>query len=232
MGRPVAEQPIEGKFPSGTILAIDDEELVIYRRPVAGQPYDMVYSLLFDGTVKIEAVELGKHQVFEMGCLPPNEFKTLQTRMKWNKALVAVGCRNREDAERIPEPTGAAALTPIPPTVTPPSPTDRIASTPRGGVVNNLTRGETVARADQPQESKKIRRGQRITLKFGDKSWEAVYWGRDQKGPVVAHNTHRRWSLMHLDLNRFKESMIADSDPDPHLVEEIMRDLSTQIQEY
>src|SRR5438105_1410790 len=44
---PGAEEP--GRFPGGTILCLDDSELVVYRRPVKDQPYDMVYSLLTDG---------------------------------------------------------------------------------------------------------------------------------------------------------------------------------------
>ncbi len=227
LSRPGAMEP-GAKFPSGTILSLDDEELVIYRRPVSGQPLDMVYSLLFDGTVKIEAVELGKHRLEDLGRLSESAEKIIQGKLRWNRALIAPGFKNREDAERIPDPGGTINQTPIPTSTPPPTATP----TPRrdGPQAPGMTRGESVARATPtPGSDIKIRRGQKIKLKFGDKTWEAVYWGRDQKGPVVAHNTHRHWSLMHLDLQRFKESMIADAEPDPVLVDEILRDISTQM---
>jgi hypothetical protein len=215
-----AEETAEGAHPNGTLLCLDDEELVIYRRPVSGQSYDMVYSLLADGSVKIEAVELAKHHVSVLGQMPSLEMKTLQTGMRWNRALVAPGCLNAADAGRIPEPDGATATAPSP---QPPQKESRSAP------AANQPPLETASRVEPPPGSEgktKIRRGQRLALKFGDKTWEAVYWGQDQKGTVVAHSTHKRWSLMHLDLSRFKETMILQGEPDPQLVDEIMQELA------
>ncbi|MBN1868369.1 hypothetical protein JW916_13870 [Candidatus Sumerlaeota bacterium] len=53
---------------------------------------------------------------------------------------------------------------------------------------------------------KDLTRGRRFSIKFGNRGWEAVYWGEDEQGSVVAHNTNGQWSLMHLDLSRFRDS--------------------------
>ena len=60
-----------------------------------------------------------------------------------------------------------------------------------------------------------------------NRAWEAVYWGRDEQGPVIAHNTSGQWTLMHLDLDRFASSIefLGDLDPkDLHDVEKTLRE--------
>jgi hypothetical protein len=62
----------------------------------------------------------------------------------------------------------------------------------------------------RPEEPEKpaLTRGRELTIEFGpSQKWKAVYWGKDELGHVVAHNTHDEWSLMHLDLNRFKDNI-------------------------
>ena len=67
MVRRSAPEPAEGRYPKGTILCLDDEELVIYRRPVSGKDCDMVYSLLADGSAKIEGLELAEYEIEKLG---------------------------------------------------------------------------------------------------------------------------------------------------------------------
>jgi len=227
--RPADEAEEGGRFPKGTILCLDEEELVIYRRPVHGQSYDMVYSLLADGLVKIEGVDLNQHQIVELGQLSPTHLKQLQTDMRWTRDLIAYNCYRLEDGQRIPEPTGTV-------------PAEGYAHPPqlqaRVGAARPAAAGAPVAAARTtesgptpvtppplPPKKKTIRRGQRITIKFGDRTWDAVYWGMDSKGTVVAHRTPQRWTLVHLDLNRFKESMAVAPEVDAGLIEQIGQDL-------
>lgn len=215
----------DGRFPKGTILVLDDEELVVYRRPMGGEPYDMVYSLLADGKVRIEAVQLDEHEISELGVLPATELKRLQTKMLWTHAQVVDNCAREEDKERIPEP--ACAEDEAPPQAAPrPAPTPRANDT-----VDEMMDNESASVVEPPRPSGpkklKIRRGQRLRLKFGDRAWDAVYWGKDSTGTVVAHNTHDRWTLMHLDLNRFKESMVVDPKPDDEIIASITQSLNT-----
>jgi len=232
--QPAAET---GRYPGGTILCLDDSELVVYRRPVKDQPYDMVYSLLSDGSIKIEAVEFSKHKIDELGLLNADEVKSLQTQMRWTRSLISNRCKNPVDAERIPEPASDAQGAPQTPRQAPPPPPPPPDQPLRpvgyrsaeGDDLNGaLPKSQAAASVPQPGKKLVLRRGHRIKLMFGHKSWEAVYWGQDHKGPVVAHNTHRRWTLMHLDLDRFKETMVIEAEPEPKVIQEILQHLATK----
>lgn len=226
--RPVVEEAEDGRYPKGAILCLNDEELVIYRRPVAGKAYDMVYSLLSDGSVKIEGINFEDNNVVELGQLSPAHLKKLQTEMRWTRDLVAYNCFRLEDSERIPEPAGTVPESGY---AKPPMENraeERPAPEPKNGPQKPAaTSSAPRPAADEETGSGKqrVRRGQRITIKFGDRMWDAVYWGMDQKGTVVAHSTHGHWTLMHLDLNRFKETMVVASEPDPALIKQITNDL-------
>jgi hypothetical protein len=226
--RPVVEEAEDGRFPRGAILCLNDEELVIYRRPVADKPLDMVYSLLSDGLAKIEAVDLTKNSVVELGQLSPAHLKKLQTEMRWTRDLIAFNCFRLEDSERIPEPSGTV---PDSGYAKPPAEnrTEERRPEPRPAAGRTATpTAEASPRPVQEEPSagkRTIRRGQRVTIKFGDRMWDAVYWGMDQKGTVVAHCTHGHWTLMHLDLNRFKETMVIAPEIDQLLVKQIAMDL-------
>lgn len=228
------------RYPSGAILVLNDEELVIYRRGVVGQPVDMVYSLLSDGNVKIEALNLAEYQISELGCLSPDALKRLQAQMTWNRALVGPHCTDAGDAERIPEPNPPRQASPQPQMRRPAAPTPVPRDSRPSQGANGLRSAEahfaetegasSVSRGALDEEGKiRLRRGQRVVLKFGNKAWEAVYWGKDQTGPVVAHCTHKHWQLMHLDLNRFRDCIVPSDEPDQELMDEIMRELSTKM---
>lgn len=225
----------DSPYASGSILCLNDEELVIYRRPVAGKPLDMVYSLLADGTVKIDAVDFSQQRVEEIGQLPPAELKGLQNEMRWSRALLAPHCFYPEDSERIPDPGAAvaAAPRPAPASASSTSPLVGKSQVPQDTLDSALRQESAVRIVEEPQTPGKIkiRRGQTVSIKFGDRAWDAVYWGRDARGSVVAHNTHNHWSLMHLDLAKYKETLVISPEPDPLLIEQISRDLSTGARE-
>lgn len=228
-----------GRFPIGTILCLDDEEMVVYRRAVADKSYDMVYSLLSDGSVKIEGVDIGSHQVDELGVMQSRDLRTLQSDMRWTRDLIAFNCSREEDSDRIPDPAveppkaKPAAQTRAPEPKSKPAP-KKVRSA--GDPIEQLTESEGAGRVveDEPESKEKgkvkIRRGSSFTIKFGDRMWNAIYWGMDGRGTVVAHKTHGHWTLMHLDLNRFKESLVVKPGIDEKLVSEISADLkATQL---
>lgn len=232
---PTAAPETEGRFSSGSILCLNDEELVIYRRPVTGKPLDMVYSLLADGAVKIDGLDFNNYRVEEIGQIPPGHLKTLQAKMRWTRKMLAPHCFMPEDAERIPDPDAEFG--------------NNSSHQPRGETVGNTDvpqntfnkaiQQESAIRVEpdeeddqqKPQGKIRIRRGQMIQIKMGYNNWEAVYWGRDSKGSVVAHNTHNHWQLMHFDLARYKDSMTLSPEPDTLLIEQISADLSTKQRE-
>ncbi len=228
-----------GRYPIGTILCLDDEEMVVYRRAVSDKSYDMVYSLLSDGSVKIEGVDIGNHQVDELGVMQSRDLRTLQSDMCWTRDLIAFNCSREEDSDRIPDP-GAETPKAKPAAQTrapePAPETARKKAKSSRDPIEQLTAGEGAGRVveDEPgtnEKSKvKIKRGSSFTIKFGDRMWNAIYWGMDGRGTVVAHKTHGQWTLMHLDLNRFKESLVVQPGIDEKLVSEISADLkATQL---
>ena len=229
--RPAAAEEDSGRFPKGAILCLDGEELFVYRRPVAGETYDMAYSLLATGEVKIESVQLGERKVEVLGQLSSADLKNLQEEMHWSHGLIAGNCECPEARERIPSP-GASI------TRARPSPRSRSAPTrpqrraPNGesmAMVNGLMAQEGAARvvddSKLPQTKVSIRRGQMVTLQINGQKWEAVYWGKDKKGTVVAHRTHNHWALMHLDLARYKNSISVSGEPDECLMDQITAEL-------
>ena len=60
--------------------------------------------------------------------------------------------------------------------------------------------------------------------------WESVYWTTDEIGPIVAHNTNRDWSLMHLSLARFKDSLEYGELLAPEKLSEIEQSLASSQQ--
>lgn len=238
---PSDSNPPDMKYDRGTLLVLDEADLVVYRRPVAGQPLDMVYSLLADGTVKIEAVDLRKADVAELGLFSDADFRTLQNDMIWTREIVARSCYSPEDGERIPEPTGSPAPRPSAPSApageyrngqaghqlqTPDGSMREYFKEESAGRVTEEPVAE--AREDARPSRSSIRRGQRLVIQMGPRNWECVYWGRDQRGSVVAHRTQSHWTLVHLDLASYKDSMTISPEPDPELIEEINQDLARQ----
>lgn len=72
----------------------------------------------------------------------------------------------------------------------------------------------------------RLRRGERLKINFGNNTWEAIYWGRDSQGDVVAHSTHGNWALMHLDLKRFSNGLTTEGPVDSGLIDQIEAGLS------
>lgn len=70
-----------------------------------------------------------------------------------------------------------------------------------------------------------MRRGAKFSIQFGAKRWHAVYWGEDIEGTVVAHNTSGDWSLMHLDLGKFADSLSLTGQMDNRELREMERDI-------
>lgn len=222
----------DGEHVKGSILRLDDSDMVVYRRSVTGQALDMVYSLLADGSVQIEGIPLRDHKVVEIGHLPPTEMKRLQEEMGWTRDGLAKHCYSDSDRARIPDPGTRRASRTASRSPNANRNDNRkgrpLSAGPVSKSVSKVLRKESAARV--PAEQKftspfKIRRGQTITINSKGKSWEAVYWGRDKRGSVVAHRTEERWVLMHLDLNQYKGAMKVSPDPDSLLVDQITASL-------
>lgn len=223
----LAPVPPQGRHPRGTLLCINDEELVVYDKGPDASGRDSVLDLLYNGAVKPIHMNLTHSKTVRMGCLTPEAFNALCLRMRWDRAGIAAACDSADDAARIPDPVVSPVRTPEP---QPPHPRDD-QRLPRAAAPEDPPPAQPAPRdpsAVPPGGKPQLRRGVKLQLKFGGKLWEAVYWGRDQSGTVVAHRTNRSWELMHLDLDNFKDSLVVSPAPDRDLLEQINRDLQTK----
>lgn len=200
------------QYGPGAILLINRRTLAVYRRFVPEKEYHLVLSLCPNQAVKIQGVALEGHDVEELGSIPSAWLDRLQNEMTWDRDLIVFHCYRYEDVAKIPtpdsfeEPRGSVQPTPAPPpaqeTLSPPVP---------------------VAKPEKLNGN--LHRGQRLQIKFGSNTWDAVYWGKDDQGQVIAHQTYERWSLMHLDLNRFSNGLVIHSDVDAQIIQVIEQSL-------
>ncbi len=207
---PAAET--KGSFEEGAILAYEDGAVWVYKTPKRGKEYEIVYTLHPNGTVTAEGIALYAYKVKVIGRLSPAALEKLEKTMRWERDAIVFHLSAYEYCSLIPSPAApAAGEVSRPPTASgasAPSPPARTSPTP----LPLRPATETPPSAAPPsapatKEKERLVRGRRLQVSFGPgKSWEAVYWGRDVIGHVVAHHTHDTWALMHLDLDRFRDA--------------------------
>ena len=167
-----------GSYLTGTILYFEDETIAVYRGKMKDRDYDLVYALSPNGRVKPQGIPIANYDVRPLGRIAPNYLDQLATNLRWDRDLVVFHLLDYEDVRLIPEvyePVGESkSSTAIP-----------------------------LANLNTPPPEQLLVRGRRVSIKFGNTGWEAVYWGKDELGSIVAHKTHEKWALMHLDLKRF-----------------------------
>lgn len=206
----------DAPYAQGTILLLNDSMLAVYKRPVPEKEYHLVATLLPKGAVRIEGIALDGYQIEELGQIPYSLFEKLQGDMFWDRDLIVFHCYRFEDVALIPKTPGVPEPRPAPQgNGRPQAPARPQPSPPQPA-------------AEPEKEQPFLARGKRLRVKFGDKYWDAVYWGRDEQGHVVAHQTHQQWALMHLDLDRFSEGLEVDPHVDVKIVEEINKSFATK----
>ncbi len=215
----------KGTFASGAILLLNEQTLALYQRAVPEKEYHLVCSLFPNGAVKTQGIALEGHYVEELGSLPKVWFDQLQNEMRWDRDLVVFHCYRYEDVLKIPKNLGLVEVEEKPQPARP-------ASSAGPAPVETANQQAASPRARTPAQPKAsnnghgtpmLKRGQRVQIKFGSNAWDAIYWGKDEQGQVVAHRTHQTWSLMHLDLNRFKNELVVYPEVDQCLIDEITK---------
>jgi hypothetical protein len=186
---------------------------------VPEKEYHLMLALFPNHQLKTQGIALEGHQIDEIGCVPPEALDRLQREMRWSRDLLVFHCYSLRDAERIPQ-----QIAPPPAAATPDRVTGDDSAPDNGNAAPPPAPAASAAARPAPAEPKAngaLRRGQRLQIQFGDKTWYAVYWGKDDQGQVVAHQTNRDWSLIHLDLERFGADLVVDPNIDTRIVEEI-----------
>lgn len=218
-------------FTPGAILLLNGRTLAVYRKPVPEKEYHLVLVLCPNQTVKAQGIALEGYQVEELGSLAPAWFERLQNEMRWERDLIVFHCYRYEDVAHIPaperfeDPRGSMPPVAQPAAYQPAQPTYQPAA--QQPVFQQAACQQPAGYQPVPPEPERangngqLRRGQRLQIQFGAKAWDAVYWGKDDQGQVIAHRTYENWSLMHLDLERFANGLVVTPEIDMVLVKEI-----------
>jgi len=189
-------------FPPGTLVLWNNTHLGIYKEYVAEKEYDLVYVVEPDGRLQPKGICLFAYEPQRVGLLSDGIFRWMESTMRWERDALVCHFDDPELARTL-----LARAEPSEPTE---------------------PREEAGRRSPQPKESSPWVRGRTFTIKVGKHQWVAVYWARDEIGAVVAHNTNRQWSLMHLDLDRFGPSvLLGDVLPDEQVLQ-IEKELQEQ----
>jgi hypothetical protein len=211
----------------GAILCFSTGEIAIFDRDMPSKNYQIVYMLNGDGTLSPKGIYLQGHEYDEIGALPPAQMNIIESSLSWNRDVIVYHLSRFEDTYLIPNPSVSSAL--------PPAAISEASEASNDDAPSPEIRMNKVSvekRLDQAQPSARPRpngfvRGQRFKISFGAaKEWDAVYWGRDQQGTVIAHKTSGNWTLMHLDLKRFKDAIAKLDVMSTSEVEELGKQLS------
>ncbi len=222
----------------GSIVRFDDGSIGIYKDAVSGRDYALFYFLQPDGQFNPEGVFLQCYQAKAIGTMPENYFRKLRDDNTWDRDIIVyhlssfdhVAFLNNlaEHEERRPKNTTPASNATIPAPSAQSEPPQPKVETPPNQKIRSAqsteTPRETTPAPAEPADSSGLVRGQKFIIKFGGKKWEAVYWSADSDGTVVAHSTHGHWSLMRLDLERFKDSLELGEVVDSEILSAITQD--------
>jgi len=210
----------------GAIVRFDDSSIGVYKDAVSGRDYALFYFLQPDGQFVPEGVFLQSYQAKVIGQLPENYFSELRDKSIWDRDMILfhlneyehVGFLDNlaEHEERKPKNATPAKNTVV--TLAPASPEPQKVAAPASETQPQNPQPAPAPAFVEPTPTSNdgLVKGRKFQIKFGGKQWEAVYWTSDEQGAIVAHSTHGNWSLMRLDLERFKDSLelgeIVDGD--------------------
>lgn len=218
------------KVGPGAIVRFDDGSIGIYKDAVSGKDYALFYFLSLDGQFQPEGVFLQCYQAKVIGTMPEEHFAKLRDDGAWNRDVVLYHLAKfdyvndldklADHQERKPSKTPARNVSVAEkPAAEPQSRQVRQDADQRSAQANHQSDGQPEEQHHTPPPDQSappqadaagepgLVKGRQFQIKFGGKQWEAVYWANDGENSIVAHDTHGSWSLMRLDLNRFKESL-------------------------
>jgi len=182
-------------FEIGTILRLENSTVGIYKGPIFGKEYHMIYHLRHDGLVEPQGIYIYAYCCEPLGSVPYDVLQEMQKTMRWERDRIISHLTSEEKSKLIP------LLTPA-----------------------------SIQRVEEfPRRRESLERGRLLRIRIGDRAWEAIYWGSDELGHIVAHNTHGNWTLMHLNLGRFGDSLEYGEILPPEEIRDINSSLSENI---
>jgi hypothetical protein len=165
---------VKSLYDPGTIIRLEDGSVSIYKGPIPGKEYHLIYHLRHDGNISPEGIYLYAYRSEPLGRINEDLWEEMLRSMRWERDRIIEHLSSQEKMRLIP------LLSP------------------------KVIKKEV---AEPLRKRNPLERGRRLRIGFGDHIWDAVYWGSDELGQIVAHNTNKTWTLMHLNLGRFGDSL-------------------------
>ncbi len=195
----------------GTILVFEDHSMGIFKESNPSKEYDIVYILKQDGRAIPQGMPLYAYEKDPVGRLSAGVLSQLIQNGRWERDMIIFHLLKFIDRKHVPQ-IDAQAPVPVP-----------ASDTFSSWAVKKLSADEI----NEPEKREQFIRGRKFHIKFGPtQEWDAVYWGKDELGHIVAHDTHNKWTLMHLDLGRFKDSITFGDMADEATLSKIQEDFS------
>jgi len=215
-------------FNKGAILRLSDRSLGVYLGPGPEKKNHLVLNLLPNGAAKVRAAALEAGQAKEIGCLPSEWHEKLKREMRWERDLIVFHCYAYEDVAGIPsgQVLSEAPKAPAEEALTPAVEAQAEVKAEPRPEAQPQTAPEPQPEPEPEPEEPGLRRGSLLRIQSGASGWDAIYWGKDPKGHVVVHQIRNKWSLMHLDLDRFGDNLTIQSSVDEALIEQIEQGLA------
>jgi len=163
-------------FPGGTLVVWNSNHLGVYKKHLEEKGYDLLYVVESDGRLQPKGICLFAYQPRRVGMLSEGILQWMERTMRWDRDALVFHFDDPNEARAIPALGDGSTARPA-----------SVGSKPVGAAAGTET----------------LVRGRTFTINVGQHQWQGIYWGRDAIGTVVAHDTNRVWSLMHLDLDRF-----------------------------
>lgn len=209
-GKKSAPPPATDLAP-GAIVRIDDGSIAIFKDAVSGKDYALFYFLERNGTMAARGIFLQQYESRRIGHMPAELLEKMLKAGRWERDAIIFHLERYEYTRYIKPVDADASIMSL----------AESNETPYND--ESLNQMET-PRPDKPAS---LVRGRHFRINFSGKIWDAVYWTSDAMGPIVAHSTLGKWSLMHLDLERFKDSLELGEMAEDHEIRAIERSLSS-----
>lgn len=184
----------------GDILLLDSGAVFLYRQPVPEKGCDFTYELCAEGALEARGVDVRQLGPRLLGRLDSDVFNKMIHAREWDRDAIVFYLEDWTMGCYVPPVDMLAVEAVASLGVTPAEPMPVASAVP---TVSNMPRGT------------------RFSVQMGENVWDAVFWGRDNRGSVVAHDTEGSWYLIHLDLERFGDSLKIGDPMEPEQVDEI-----------
>lgn len=207
-----------GEFLPGTILVFEDGMMGVYKERNQRKDYDIVYILDAKGRANPQGIPLENYGVEPVGRLSSSCMELVVSNNRWERDMIIFHLLKYRDRAYVP------TITENPHDAEPIANSEHLSQMSVQKLTPAMLQPDY---KDEEPEKPALIRGREMTIEFGPgRKWKAIYWGKDELGHVVAHNTHDSWSLMHLDLNRFKDTIVFGNIVGQDVIRQMERDLA------